>query len=224
MLYDPIALGAKREHIFALAENIADQVGYKTTCDIRGLVEKIGFKVSYSSITNPSTYSVSMEIKNEKPEIFLDIDTSPLRDRFTIAHEIGHWVLHYLYPKHQLGKTVEMIRAGRYTKIILLYQFFHVLSSFLCGKFRSSSNTLHKLGHNNIAIQKITIQPVKMFNQKMTRTCLHWPRHTRKVGSIYKETSATEPTTHIMMKPNEVSLIQFKTILALVIMMIMFPL
>ena len=110
----PVALGANREQIFALAEKVAVQVRYKPGDNLRDLVEKLGGKVSYSSLDNASSDSGSVEIKNGRLEIFLALDTSPLRDRFTIAHELGHWVLHYLYPKQQLGKTVELLRAERY--------------------------------------------------------------------------------------------------------------
>lgn len=43
--------------------------------------------------------------------IFIPHFTSSRRDRFTIAHELGHYFLHYLYPKKQGTKSFG--RGGR---------------------------------------------------------------------------------------------------------------
>jgi Zn-dependent peptidase ImmA (M78 family) len=46
-------------------------------------------------------------------DIFLASHTGPARDRFTIAHELGHYVLHYLYAR-QNGAQIEGLEAQRY--------------------------------------------------------------------------------------------------------------
>jgi Zn-dependent peptidase ImmA (M78 family) len=37
-----------------------------------------------------------------------------MRDRFTIAHELGHYVLHYLYAKQVLKQNLTKVIAQRY--------------------------------------------------------------------------------------------------------------
>ena len=46
-------------------------------------------------------------------DIYVSSITSGLRDRFTIAHEIGHYILHYIYARSQ-GDELENMYATRY--------------------------------------------------------------------------------------------------------------
>lgn len=72
--------------------NAYDRAG---TCDVRDLVERLGGRVAYGdrkeslSVHGPDSFT-----------IYLPHMTSTRRDRFTIAHELGHYFLHYLHPKH----------------------------------------------------------------------------------------------------------------------------
>jgi Zn-dependent peptidase ImmA (M78 family) len=43
--------------------------------------------------------------------VFIPEFTSSRRDRFTIAHELGHYFLHWLYPRESVGKKFG--RGGR---------------------------------------------------------------------------------------------------------------
>lgn len=72
---------------------IYDRVG---TADIRELVRQLGGRIEYGDgqeslhVNGPGDFT-----------IFLPRVTSSRRDRFTIAHELGHYFLHYLYPERQ---------------------------------------------------------------------------------------------------------------------------
>lgn len=70
---------------------IYDRAG---TADIRTLVRKLGGRIEIAD-TNES-----LHVNNEGDfVIYLPRVTSSRRDRFTIAHELGHYFLHYLHPR-----------------------------------------------------------------------------------------------------------------------------
>lgn len=110
----PEGLGFGSDQVFAIAESVASQLGFVPGGDLREIVGKLGGSISYSSLDDGLSDSGSIEIRDGSFEISLSLDTSPLRDRFTIAHELGHWALHYLYPNQKLGKNITWLRAERY--------------------------------------------------------------------------------------------------------------
>lgn len=62
--------------------------------DIQEFVTKLGGKLTYADSTE------SLHVSEPGVfTIFLPQFTSVSRDRFTIAHELGHYFLHYLYKK-----------------------------------------------------------------------------------------------------------------------------
>lgn len=74
--------------------------------DIDGLVERLG---GSSTVADGRE---SMRVAEEGDfQIFLPSFTSNRRDRFTKAHELGHYFLHYLYPK--LNGSESFSRGGR---------------------------------------------------------------------------------------------------------------
>jgi Zn-dependent peptidase ImmA (M78 family) len=60
----------------------------------------------------------------------LGMHTSSDRDRFTIGHELGHYVLHYLYPQAK-GSTVSPTKADRYGTGRTEYEANWFAASFL---------------------------------------------------------------------------------------------
>lgn len=62
--------------------------------DLHGLVKKLGGSIAYSD----SEESLHVRGKGDFT-IYLSEYTSARRDRFTLAHELGHYYLHYLHPK-----------------------------------------------------------------------------------------------------------------------------
>lgn len=68
--------------------------------DVLKLVTELGGSVTYARS--------SEALHVEEPGrffIFLPRFTSAARDRFTIAHELGHYLLHYILPKESGAKT-----------------------------------------------------------------------------------------------------------------------
>ncbi|MCV7628622.1 ImmA/IrrE family metallo-endopeptidase [Micrococcus luteus] len=62
--------------------------------DLRGLLDELGGRAIVQD--GPESLHV---YEDSTFTIFLPEFTSARRDRFTIAHEIGHYFLHYLYPR-----------------------------------------------------------------------------------------------------------------------------
>lgn len=84
---------AIREYAERIGEHydIYDRVG---TADIRDLVEQLGGRVEYGDTQE------SLHVNGPGDfVIFLPHVTSSRRDRFTVAHELGHYFLHYLHPE-----------------------------------------------------------------------------------------------------------------------------
>ncbi|HIJ85109.1 MAG: protein of unknown function DUF955 [Magnetococcales bacterium] len=86
-----------RKIIEELAERFAGVVQFSHGDDLRHIVEqKLGGKLRYADANewlDTASGSITVEAPN-KFTIILANFTGPLRNRFTIAHELGHYVLH----------------------------------------------------------------------------------------------------------------------------------
>lgn len=109
---EPTALGFTRGDVTALAVNVAKKLNYQPGDDLEPVVKRLGGSIEYGDSEHSD--SGSIEIGPESFKIFLSLTTSLLRDRFTIAHELGHFVLHYLYQRQHRGATMSHMRAARY--------------------------------------------------------------------------------------------------------------
>ncbi|MHC3128121.1 hypothetical protein OB03_12905 [Brevundimonas sp. GN22] len=103
--------------VFALAESVAKQLGFKPGDDIHALVTRMGGRViSKDTLFEDPEKSGSLYVHSpEKFEIIVPTHTSARRDRFTIAHELGHYVVHYLYKKNigtLSSETMVALRKG----------------------------------------------------------------------------------------------------------------
>jgi hypothetical protein len=90
---------AIREYAERVGEHygIYDRAG---TGDVLELVHRLGGRLAYGDskeslhVTGPGDFI-----------IYLPRVTSSRRDRFTIAHELGHYFLHYLHPKREVAAS-----------------------------------------------------------------------------------------------------------------------
>lgn len=105
-----------KRSVFNLAESIGTQLGYKPGCDLIPIVAKLGGKIEYRDFWDPEfSDSGSIEIDSEGDfTIYLSMDTSIARDRFTIAHELGHYILHFIWPIKKKNMELGNIMATRY--------------------------------------------------------------------------------------------------------------
>ena len=95
--------------IAAYAERVGNHFGvYDSSgkADIDRLMNMLGGSVELEHD------SESLEVRDEGDfTVFIPRFTSERRDCFTIAHELGHYFLHYLYPEVRGGK--QFSRGGR---------------------------------------------------------------------------------------------------------------
>ncbi|CPU70560.1 ImmA/IrrE family metallo-endopeptidase [Mycobacteroides abscessus] len=99
--------------IAAYAERIArdnDIVDESGKVDVHALLKKLGGRVEIENRAE------SLDVRDDYDfTVYLPTHTSQLRDRFTIAHELGHYFLHHRAPdEHVVGKrTSTFTRLGR---------------------------------------------------------------------------------------------------------------
>lgn len=93
-----------KAQVSALAESIARQLDYKPGDDIRDLVKRAGGTVRVEdTLTIDPEHSGSLYVDGPNNfSIIVPAHTSPRRDRFTIAHEFGHFIVHYMW-RRQAG-------------------------------------------------------------------------------------------------------------------------
>lgn len=104
-----------KPQIHNIAESIADRLEFEPGDDLNDLVSTLGGKVKVqATLLQDPEHTGSLYVNGLNDfEIIVPSHTSLLRDRFTVAHELGHYFLHYVFPK-QLGKPIpEKVMALR---------------------------------------------------------------------------------------------------------------
>lgn len=110
----PTASGLSKAAIQQVAEDIARKYDYDHSRNIREIVEILGGEISIeNTLVSDPEKSGSLYVKGKRNfKIILPSHTSIERDNFTIAHELGHYFLHYVY-KVNKGETLPDFVAGR---------------------------------------------------------------------------------------------------------------
>ncbi|MGY2850677.1 putative transcriptional regulator [Bradyrhizobium sp. USDA 4509] len=111
----PIASGLPKVVVDRFAADVARQVSYIPGVDLIPIIARLGGRISTQNVLDFNRIPAG-SIRIDGPaqfEIFLAAHTGPVRDRFTIAHELGHYVLHYLYANRN-GTKVQRLEAQRY--------------------------------------------------------------------------------------------------------------
>jgi|APTNR8051073442_1049403.scaffolds.fasta_scaffold01888_7 Zn-dependent peptidase ImmA (M78 family) len=95
-----------KRQVYSLAESVANQLEHKPGDDIHALVERIGGTVTVQDtlMEDPERSGSLYVDAHDDFRIIVPAHTSGVRDRFTIAHELGHYVLHYVW-KHSHGEN-----------------------------------------------------------------------------------------------------------------------
>ncbi len=96
--------GKSKYDVFKEAESIARRLSYKAGEELDSVVNQLSGKIHYLNLHDWfSTQEASIWVHGEKHfDIFLSSFSSPLRNRFSIAHELGHYYLHSLEGKVKL--------------------------------------------------------------------------------------------------------------------------
>lgn len=86
-----------REKIMSIGEEVAKAFSYTNDFNIERVVEELGGRIVLNDFWDNSARTGSLEVNSLRDfEIFIPNHTNHERDRFTIAHELGHYILHYL--------------------------------------------------------------------------------------------------------------------------------
>lgn len=110
-----IASGLSRDSIAKIAQHIAKQCAFAPGDDLEPAVAALGGKIEIANLDDIGESSGSIHIRGFRDfDISLAAHTGALRDRFTVAHEIGHYVLHFLIPTQVHGKKLTNVFATRF--------------------------------------------------------------------------------------------------------------
>jgi hypothetical protein len=94
------ACNVRKDVIDTFAAKVAWKLGYTAGAALEPIVQRLGGRLTYQSLDDLTRSEASIRIDGPGNfEIFLPDHTSSERDRFSIAHELGHYFLHY--PKRQ---------------------------------------------------------------------------------------------------------------------------
>lgn len=93
----PSPLGASKAAVYTFAEDVAKRVKYEVGENMRAFVSRLGGRISFHEEVQPGDEFPESIIVQPSGEfqIFLPTVTTAERDRFTIAHELGHLFLHF---------------------------------------------------------------------------------------------------------------------------------
>lgn len=130
----PVSSGLSAAQIASLAEKFAQEIDYSPTNDLTETIERIGGEISYVDFWElKKTDSGSIKVEPDfRFRITLPNHTSPERDRFTVAHELGHFVLHFLFPIANGTKSKEEgLEAQRFGSGPTEYEANRFAASFL---------------------------------------------------------------------------------------------
>jgi Zn-dependent peptidase ImmA (M78 family) len=109
----PIPSKASRSRIWEIAETAAQKLGVSRGAPLEQYVAKLGGRIIYKNATKENDKLLESIIVKSRNDftIFLPVMTSISRDRFTIAHELGHLFLHYpLVEQHRPGVMMAATR------------------------------------------------------------------------------------------------------------------
>lgn len=105
---DPTPANLQKSVVDSIAEQVADKLGYQPGENLLPHVERLGGSVKFDDMDTDDG-SGSLEVyPGEKPAFMIRLPafTGNFRNRFTIAHELGHYFLHS-------GGGKKPIRIGR---------------------------------------------------------------------------------------------------------------
>lgn len=113
--YKPIPCRLPKATVQKATELYAERIGFAPGSSITDVVDALGGRIVYMDFPlRGQTESIHIRGDNDF-QIYLPSETSALRDRFTIAHELGHLLLHYpLVRKEHPDETNPEMGADRY--------------------------------------------------------------------------------------------------------------
>lgn len=110
------SIDAPRESVYEIAEEVHEILKRKIggEFDIIKTVKLLGGKINIADLSEWANLDGTILIHGEKDfDVFLPEQTSPVRDKFTLAHELGHYFLH----TGDWGKKLKAARMDKGTPV-----------------------------------------------------------------------------------------------------------
>ena len=105
--------GLSRDTVEEIAEAFAHQIDYSPDMSLEEMVRPFGGRLTYRDFLNEG-HEGSIEVYGFRDfQVFLPIHTSGHENRFTVAHELGHYVLHYLHRQDRAPMFASRYGTGR---------------------------------------------------------------------------------------------------------------
>lgn len=140
-----------RESVGRIAEKLSRELSYSKSGDVRECVSLIGGKVKVKDFWETDEKTGSLIVRDIGDfVIYIPGHTSIERDNFTIAHELGHYVLHCLYQQDDV--ELPMV-ADRYGSGRVEWEANWFAASFLMPEERFKK-TFHSAGGHLQSIAK----------------------------------------------------------------------
>ncbi len=110
----PQATGHSKESVERFAEQIATLLHYSPGSSLDDVVSNLGGEVGYVDFWDVNSAGGALIVDDKgRMKVNIPQHTSSVRDNFTIAHELGHYFLHFLPVRDNL-KSGQVFEANRY--------------------------------------------------------------------------------------------------------------
>lgn len=154
MDYSPAtASGLSKQAISDIAESTADSLSFNYNDDLMELIARLGGRIDIADtlLCDPDK-SGSLYVDGLRDfRIVLPSHTSIEHDRFTVAHEFGHYLLHYVLAKRRDPENIQRILAFRWGNSRVEWEANWFATAFLMPRALFSSY-FKKMGGNIYAV------------------------------------------------------------------------
>lgn len=117
---------------------------------LRDIVSSFGLNIIYADFSKmPRGNEIAGFIDFDKKKIYVNKDDSPNRRRFTIAHELGHYIMHKAYIKNEskykvlLRKPLEDKNYTPEEKEANCFAAYLLVPDELLNKYKDVSNSIN---------------------------------------------------------------------------------
>jgi Zn-dependent peptidase ImmA (M78 family) len=113
----PVAAGLSKAAIAEIAADVREKLKFTTAADMIRVISSLGGRIERYDVYEAPEEGVSGTIVVEKENDFLikiPLRSTQSRTTFTLAHELGHYILHFLFPSQVLKKNITRLVAYRY--------------------------------------------------------------------------------------------------------------
>ncbi len=108
----PSPIWATKSDVDGFAEQVGSALGLEVGAPLETVVADLGGSIVYGGLNDHESNGGAIVATSDSDfTIYLSELTAPIRDRFTIAHELGHLFLHL--PAILEGKKGAVMRATR---------------------------------------------------------------------------------------------------------------